>query len=191
MGIEIDFKDDLGWNYIGAVLAAVPEELDAQLLPKALRSGAYRLANRIRREARTAFDWGHHARRKPPRAKGLYDSIRVGKPTPQHWPDPYVRVGATYARQVYLIEHGHHGPKPAPPHSFVIPAVLQGEDEVLKRVTDYIRQKWASEVMTPALKTGKANRNKPFVPKKVSRAPGHYDDGFVSSSGRFYPKYNP
>ena len=191
MGIQFDYDHDLGWNYIGAVLTAIPEELNAELLPKALRAGAYRLANRIRKQARTAFDWGHHARRKPPRQYGLYDSIRVGKPTPQHWPDPYVRVGATYARQVYLLEFGHRGPKPAPPHPFVIPAVLQGETEVLKEVTDFIRQKWASEVMQPALAKGRANKGKGFVPKKTGRAPGRYEDGFVSSSGRFYPKYNP
>ena len=160
MGIQWDYENDLGWNYIGAVLQAIPEEMNAELLPKALKAGAYRLANRIRKHARTAFDWGHHARRNPPRAYGLYDSIRVGNPTQAHWPDPYVRVGATYARQVYLLEFGHQGPKPAPPHPFVIPAVLQGETEVLKQVTDYVQQKWASEVMKPALAKGKANRNK-------------------------------
>ena len=154
MGIEIDFEEDLGWNYIGAVMAAVPEELDANLLPKALMTGAYKLRGRIQREARQAFDWGHHAREG--RARGLYDSIRVGRPTPEHWPDPYIRVGASYARQVYLIEHGHQGAKPAPPHPFIIPAILQGEPELVRTVTDYMRQKWASEVMTPALKKGKA-----------------------------------
>ena len=193
MGIQLDYENDLGFNYIGAVLAAVPEELNAELLPKALKSGAHRLANRIRKHAKQAFNWEHHFKdRKPPRLYGLYDSIRVGDPTPEHWPDPYVRVGATYARQVYLIEHGHLGPKPARPHPFVIPAVLQGEDETVRAVTNYMQQHWAEQVMKPALRKGKANRRKAgFKPAATKRAPGRYDDGFVSSSGRFYPKYQP
>ena len=168
MGIQLDYENDLGFNYIGSVLTAIPEELNAELLPKALKSGAYRLRNRIRRAAKQAFDWEHHTKRDPPRAYGLYDSIRVGEPTPEHWPDPYVRVGATYARQVYLIEMGHLGPKAAPPHPFVIPAVLQGQDETIKAVTSYINQKWADSVMKPAIKKAKANGNR--KPKKVGSA---------------------
>ena len=193
MGIQFEYDNDLGFNYIGAVLTAIPEELNAELLPKALKSGAHRLAGRIRKSAKAAgWDTTHHfTKRKPPRLYGLFDSIRVGDPTPEHWPDPYVRVGASYARQVYLIEMGHHGPKPAPPHPFVIPAVLQGETETIKAVTSYVNQKWAEQVMKPALKKGRANRNKGFTPKIVGRTPGRYADGFVSSSGRFYPKHQP
>ena len=161
MGIQLDYENDLGFNYIGSVLTAIPEELNAELLPKALKSGAYKLAGRIRKSAKAAgWDTEHHAKRNPPRAYGLYDSIRVGNPTPEHWPDPYVRVGATYARQVYLIEMGHFGPKPAPPHPFVIPAVLQGEDETIKAVTGYINQRWAEDVMKPALRKGRARGNR-------------------------------
>ena len=173
MGIQLDYENDLGFNYIGQCLLNIPEEVNAELLPKALMGGAHRLANRIRKHAKQAFNWEHHFKdRNPPRPFGLYDSIRVGKPTAEHWPDPYVRVGAGYARQVYLIEHGHLGKKPAPPHPFIIPAVLQGEDDTIRAVTNYMRQHWVDQVMNPAIRNARSNGNRKPQLNRQSRPRG-------------------
>ena len=187
MGVYLEFEGDLGFDYIGAVLLGIPEQLDANLLPKALRQGARKLRDNIKAKARIAFNSIHYIEQG--RTEGLYTSIKDRPPTPEYWPDPYVRVGASYARQAYLVEYGHAGAKPAPPHPFVIPAILEGETEVLEKVTSYMQQRWVDQCKRPAMEKARRLTKGNATTGKVTYGYTTFRGkrGYRTPAGKFFP----
>ena len=70
----------------------------------------------------------------PVRSGRLHDSLKVGrrKKTRDTW---NVEAGSfydsnPYAPHAHLVEYGHGGPRPAPPHAFLNPAMEDVENEV-------------------------------------------------------------
>lgn len=73
----------------------------------------------------------------PVRTGELKGALRVGRRAKSR--DRYaVEVGTFYpeAAHAHLVERGHGGPKPAPPHPFMEPAVESTEDEVIDAVME-------------------------------------------------------
>lgn len=73
----------------------------------------------------------------PVRSGELKAALRVGRRKKTR--DRYaVEVGTFYpdAAHAHLVEHGHGGPKPAPAHPFLEPAVDSTEDEVIDAVME-------------------------------------------------------
>lgn len=73
----------------------------------------------------------------PTRTGELKAALKVGRRAKSR--DRYaVEVGTFYpeAPHAHLVEHGHGGPKPAPAHEFLAPAVDSTEAEVIDAVME-------------------------------------------------------
>jgi len=111
-------------------LAGVDQEYRNQAMPPALRAAA-----RVHlRAARARVKTGKKKKPKPKKGQRptrlklstrvitIRKYSRVGRPRTGDIPDIAVAFGF-YAPHAWLVEHGHGGPKPAPPHPYLIPAV--------------------------------------------------------------------
>ena len=167
LDMDIGELHGTGWDYFGAVMANIPIALDKEVNQKALNSSGRVLANAIRRNARYAFDYDGSRRRIEDAKRGkdepkrkytvgrgkrqktvtvgygeMYKSIRSRQGLPQFNPSTLVSVGNIGARQVFLLEFGHGGPKPAPPHPFVIPAFLGANIEMIHQYRNTVLTNW-------------------------------------------------
>ena len=94
------------------------DELPTTYQKRVIRPTMLAIAREIRNTARksTAFTDRSGRLRKSIRAKAYKSSSRLPVAA-------YVEAGGEGARQAHLVEAGHRGPRPAPPHPFLEPAV--------------------------------------------------------------------
>lgn len=73
----------------------------------------------------------------PVRTGGLKKALRVGRRA-STMDTSQVEVGAFYgeAPHAHLVEGGHGGPRPAPPHPFLQPAVEMTEADVIDAIME-------------------------------------------------------
>ena len=134
MGIETE-----GFGDLAAQLRELAEKASGPAANKALTAGA-----------RPIFEeMSHQATIDPKKRSGnLYESIKVGNVSQTVRKTDYkaskkITIGAhkremgAYAPHAHLVEYGHGGPAPAPPHPFVRPAFDKKSGEAyaeMKRV---------------------------------------------------------
>ena len=94
------------------------DELPTTYQKRVVRPTILAIARAVRNEARksTAFTDRSGRLRKTIRAKAYKSSARLPVAA-------YIEAGGAGARQAHLVEAGHRGPRPAPPHPFLEPAV--------------------------------------------------------------------
>ena len=112
-------------------LIKLSERVSNEGMNRALKAGAKIVFKEMRRQARID----------PKRRTGnLYKSIKTGKVLKtvrhtQYATEKYIKIGTKeealggYAPHAHLVEYGHGGPAPAPPHPFVRPAFDRKEGE--------------------------------------------------------------
>lgn len=119
----------INFNVDAASMTEVVRQLDAvgnlpRHATKALTAGAEIILRAAKENA-------------PVRTGELKDALKIGRRAKNR--DRYaVEVGTFYpdAAHTHLVEHGHGGPKPAPAHPFLEPAVKSTEDEVLDAIME-------------------------------------------------------
>ena len=126
MGIKTSGFDDVAKDLI-----RLSEKVSNESMNKALRAGAKVVFKEMRRQA--TID--------PKRRTGnLYKSIKTGKVMKtvrqtSYATEKYIKIGTKeeamggYAPHAHLVEYGHGGPAPAPPHPFVRPAFDRKSNE--------------------------------------------------------------
>ena len=94
------------------------DELPTTYQKGVIRPTVLAIAREIRKAARKSASFTDRSGRlrKSIRARAYKSSSRLPVAA-------YVEAGGAGARQAHLVESGHRGPKPAPPHPFLEPAV--------------------------------------------------------------------
>ena len=154
----IDPVDGEGWDYMDAIMKAIPNLVNENISEEALGAAAKLDAARVRQYAKQAFNWrgkDDTGRRRNISESGefgaLYKSIKALKGYKRYYPSYRMRVGNADARQAFLIEFGHGGPKPAPPHPFVIPAMLGGQIQRIEEFYKSVNKNWHQKVVKEAM----------------------------------------
>lgn len=119
----------INFNVDAAGINDVVRQLDAvgnlgRQAPKALNAGAEIVLRAAKENA-------------PVRTGELKNALRIGRRKKTR--DQYaVEVGTFYpdAAHTHLVERGHGGPKPAPAHPFLEPAVESTEDAVIDAIME-------------------------------------------------------
>ena len=131
-----------GFSALADDLVKMAERVSRGGLDKALKSGARIVFKEMRRQA--TID--------PKRRTGnLYKSIQTGKVmktvrNTNYATEKYIKIGTKeealggYAPHAHLVEYGHGGPAPAPPHPFVRPAFDRKEDEAYAEIRRVIAE---------------------------------------------------
>lgn len=120
-----------GFADVASDLIRLAEKTSGETTNRALKAGAKIVFKEMRRQA--TID--------PKKRTGnLYKSIKTGKVMKtvrhtQYATEKYIKIGTKeealggYAPHAHLVEYGHGGPAPAPPHPFVRPAFDRKEGE--------------------------------------------------------------
>lgn len=131
-----------GFSDAADSLIKLSERVSGEGINKALKAGARIIFKEMRRQA--TID--------PKRRTGnLYKSIKTGKVLKtvrktSYATEKYIKIGTKeealggYAPHAHLVEYGHGGPAPAPPHPFVRKAFDTKEDEALAEMKRVIRE---------------------------------------------------
>lgn len=134
MGIKTE-----GFGDLAQQLKEMAEKADGKAADKALKAGAKPIFEEMQKQASTD----------PKKRTGnLYKSIKVGRVRQTSRKTDYrnakrITIGShkremgAYAPHAHLVEYGHAGPAPAPPHPFVRPAFDRKSGEAyaeMKRV---------------------------------------------------------
>lgn len=121
-----------GFRELSDELARLSEGFSREAMEKAIRSGAEPVLEKIRQNA-------------PERTGELFSALRIGPLKRWYGGQYYMRVGVVHgpdAPHGHLVEYGHGGPHPAPPHPFVRPAFDATKDEAYNN----IRQSFLDEM---------------------------------------------
>lgn len=131
-----------GFADVANDLIRLAEKTSGETTNRALKAGAKIVFKEMRRQA--TID--------PKKRTGnLYKSIKTGKvmKTTRHTrytTEKYIKIGAKeeavggYAPHAHLVEYGHGGPAPAPPHPFVRLAYDRKGDEAYDEMMRIIRE---------------------------------------------------
>ena len=138
MGIKLEGFDELRND-----LNRMAEKAGSAAADKALRAGAKPIYRDMKRQAKIDPKI---------RTGNLYKSIKVGRITLTTRRSNYktakrIRIGSfekaeagAYAPHAHLVEYGHGGPYPAPPHPFVRPAFDRKQDEALEEIRRVLKE---------------------------------------------------
>lgn len=128
-----------GFSELADDLVKMAERVSRAGSDKALRAGARIVFKEMRKQAKID----------PKKRTGkLYESIKTGKvmKTVRHTnytTEKYIKIGTqeqnaqavgSYEPHAHLVEYGHGGPAPAPPHPFIRPAYDRKEDEAYAEI---------------------------------------------------------
>lgn len=120
----------INFSFDNAAMAGILAQLDAvgelgYVAPQALQAGAEVLMPIMREKA-------------PERSGTLKGSIKIGRRNGSS-----IAVGSFHgdAPHAHLVERGHGGPKPAPPHPFMEPAVQETEDQVIDAIMEELTKR--------------------------------------------------
>lgn len=123
-------------------LIKLSERVNSEGINKALKAGAHIVFKEMRRQA--TID--------PQRRTGnLYKSIKTGKVmktvrNTNYATEKYIKIGTKeealggYAPHAHLVEYGHGGPAPAPPHPFVRKAFDTKQEEALAAMKQALQE---------------------------------------------------
>ena len=137
MGIKTE-----GFDSLYQQLKELAEKADGQAASKALRAGAKPIFEDMRQQA--TID--------PKKRTGnLYKSIKIGKVSQTVRKTDYkaakrITIGThkremgAYAPHAHLVEYGHGGPAPAPPHPFVRPAFDRKSGEAYAEIKRVLKE---------------------------------------------------
>lgn len=131
-----------GFSLLADDLEKMAERASGEGGSKALRAGAQIIFKEIRRQARID---------PKVRTGNLYKSIKVGKVTKtvrhtSYATEKSIRIGTKeeavggYAPHAHLVEYGHGGPAPAPPHPFVRSSYDRKEGEAFAEIRRVLRE---------------------------------------------------
>ena len=106
-------------------------ELPTTYQKRVIRPTILAIAREIRKVARQSSGFADRTGRlrKTIRARAYRSSSRLPVAA-------YVQAGGEGARQAHLVEAGHRGPRPAPPHPFLEPAVQAAQQRAGQIIRD-------------------------------------------------------
>ena len=124
-------------------LNSLPVEMARTVRVAANKAAAKVVAQNAR--ATTAFkdDSGNLRRSIRPVVRGGYTETLHGKKVRVPGRHVSVRAGSTAARQPVLVEYGHEGPHPAPPHPFLEPAATSSAQQAFSAAVAAARAAFA------------------------------------------------
>ena len=143
MQLDLQAKNGQGFEFMQEVIRAIPKEMeDSGIIQDALNKSAQVTTRKIKSNASVFKD----------RTGRLRKSIKWRKGRPEFGDTALVSAGGKGARQAWLVERGHGGPKPTKSaHPFAFPAVVSTEQA---RATAFIREvnrSWKVDVEKPAV----------------------------------------
>ena len=133
-----------GINDLNAVLKALPYQFEEDVLRFGLIAGARVLQKEIARVSpryKTSGPMRLHKNIRTQRRRKRYKQRLEGKVTPTTFRGAKVRAGVPHA---HLVEFGHGGPKPAPAHPFMRPALHRMSNQMLAAIVQECRRRWAT-----------------------------------------------
>lgn len=144
MQLDIRTKDGQGFEFMKEVLKAIPQEIkDNDVIQDGLTASARVVSNEMRKNAKTAFN---------DKTGRLRKSIRARKGRPEYGDSALSSVGGKGARQAWLVEEGHKGPKPTKKaRPFAFPAVQTTEQKRADAFIRSINRNWKVDVEKPAI----------------------------------------
>ena len=140
MAIELD-----GFDEFRSELTQMAARAGDQATNRALRAGARPIFEDMRRQAQIDPRM---------RTERLYRSLKIGRVGKTSRKGDYktmkrISIGAYerdqtemggYAPHAHLVEYGHGGPRPAPPHPFVRPAYDRNVDEAWRIIRQTLEE---------------------------------------------------
>lgn len=140
---QMEFKES-DFAELAATMTALPRALAVKVQGQAFAAGARILV----REAKARVSVRTGRLRETIRVRRQQAFVDVGRGNYVTVSGGFVSVvtGGLSARQSYLVEAGHGGPKPAPAHPFLGPAIQDKDEEVAFKVAEVAGRKMAAAI---------------------------------------------
>lgn len=142
---HLDFKES-DFAEIAGTLTALPRAVAVKIQGQAFSSAARIVVNEAKASAAFSDRTGRLRASIRVRRRQGYVEVAPGRDELVSGAFVSVVVGAEGARQAFLIEAGHGGPHPAPPHPFLGPAVEASAEEVRYKIGEVARRKIGAAV---------------------------------------------